>query len=254
MHITTNFDQLNVLLSKTGCRFIAALDVEWTKNYRIKNGLRPFCYSITILQVPSHGDRPDKYPANFWFRSVYTSSKDEEPELIAELDSDLSQCLRDNVTLTGHQLSSDLSVVRNVPVSTPYIDRAYIDWKSRKSDKKLMIFDTRYDIDHIVRGKSRRLVDVCEELLLDVTQPELTNSSMTRLHNIYLTNLDDQIREKLAVLNIRHSLSTAVVASLGLGMVDKVPRNINHLLQIELEEKLQYVNSPTFRKLAAKLA
>lgn len=37
-------------------RFVAALDVEWTKNYQIKNGSRPFCYSLVLLHWPHDGD------------------------------------------------------------------------------------------------------------------------------------------------------------------------------------------------------
>jgi len=32
-----------------GTRLLASLDVEWQKNYRITNGNRAFCYSVTWL-------------------------------------------------------------------------------------------------------------------------------------------------------------------------------------------------------------
>jgi len=37
----------------TGTTLWASIDVEWTKNYRIKNGNRPFCYSLVYVAVPS---------------------------------------------------------------------------------------------------------------------------------------------------------------------------------------------------------
>jgi len=35
-----------------GTTLWASIDVEWTKNYRIKNGNRPFCYSVVYAAVP----------------------------------------------------------------------------------------------------------------------------------------------------------------------------------------------------------
>ncbi|MFD0593151.1 hypothetical protein ACFQZ4_11870 [Catellatospora coxensis] len=31
---------------------VASVDVEWSKNYKIKNGNRAFCYSVAWLQLP----------------------------------------------------------------------------------------------------------------------------------------------------------------------------------------------------------
>ena len=33
-------------------RVLAAVDVEWSKNYRVPNGNVPFCYSVIWLAVP----------------------------------------------------------------------------------------------------------------------------------------------------------------------------------------------------------
>lgn len=38
---------------------IASLDVEWTKNYRVRNGNRPFCYSVVYLDLPARGAPAD---------------------------------------------------------------------------------------------------------------------------------------------------------------------------------------------------
>lgn len=56
-------------------------------------------------------------------------------------------------------------------------------------------------------------VDVCAELRLDVTQPELRGSSMTALHRRWPQDGDVAAREKITVLNLRHSLSTPTRAS-----------------------------------------
>lgn len=38
-----------------GSMIMAAVDVEWTKNYRVKNGNTSFCYSVVWLAVPESG-------------------------------------------------------------------------------------------------------------------------------------------------------------------------------------------------------
>lgn len=93
--------------------------------------------------------------------------------------------------------------------------------------------DTRFDAGHLLTGTSRRLVDVCTELGLDVTQPELRGTSMTALHRRWLEHGDTTAREKISVLNVRHSLSTAYLAAhtTGLGHWDtRGGLNVNQAL------------------------
>lgn len=68
----------------------------------------------------------------------------------------------------------------------------------------------------------RRLVDVCTGLSLDVTQPELARTSMPAWHRQWL----NEGRERISVLNLRHSLSTAQVAARheGLARGNGLPR------------------------------
>lgn len=201
-------------------RFMVALDVEWTKNYNVKNGSRPFCYSFVLLYWPGSGDDLAGYPATFGFKSVYVSGSQDESALIAALDSDLQAWLASESMLAGHQLSSDLSVVQNVAgeLALPGVEGVYELWRSRREEGS-RVFDTRYDVDHLPLGASRRLVDVCRDLKLDVTQPELARGSMTKLQHGFLEQGNELMREQLLTLNVRHSLSTALVACLGLGLV-----------------------------------
>jgi hypothetical protein len=151
-------------------RFVAALDVEWAKNYRIKDGSRPFCYSLVLLRWPRDGDDLSTYPASFGFKSVYVTRKGDETALIAALDGDLQAWLASDSVLVGHQLSSDLSVVKNASASTLVgLEGAYELWRTRRNEDG-RVFDTRYDVDHLPIGASRRLVDVCGDLKLDVRQ------------------------------------------------------------------------------------
>jgi hypothetical protein len=76
------------------------------------------------------------------------------------------------------------SRVRNVSASTLVgVDRTYELWRTRRGTDS-RVFDTRYDIDHLPIGASRRLVDICDELKLDVTQPELARGYMTKRREI----------------------------------------------------------------------
>lgn len=54
-------------------------------------------------------------------------------------------------------------------------------WRQRRASRPAYprVIDTRYDVGHLLSGTSRRLVDVCSELRLDVTQPELRGAPHT---------------------------------------------------------------------------
>ncbi|MCA1681975.1 MAG: hypothetical protein LC700_02295, partial [Actinobacteria bacterium] len=87
--------------------------------------------------------------------------------------------------ITGHQFTSDLAVLANAsPDPLPAVATARETWLDRRNhdlaDRRVL--DTRYDTGHVLSCRSRRLVDVCTELRLDVTQPELRGTSMTALH------------------------------------------------------------------------
>ena len=98
--------------------------------------------------------------------------------------------------------------------------------------------------------QSRRLVDVCNDLLLDVTQPELRGASMTALHRRWTEHGDTTAREKITVLNLRHSLSTAIVAARAAGLAHWQPGlNVNRLLAGQLGSDLSWTASPAFTAL-----
>lgn len=231
-------------------RFVVALDVEWTKNYQVKNGSRPFCYSLVLLRWPEDGLNLATYPVTFGFKSVYVTSADDEAALIASLDNDLQAWLASDSLLTGHQLSSDLSVVKNAASQATMagVDGAYDCWRTRR-EKDGRVFDTRYDVDHLPLGASRRLVDVCDDLKLDVTQPELARGSMTKLQRDFLDTGNELLREQLLTLNVRHSLSTAMVACLGLGLVGMGATNVNQLVHQEMWDLVEYVRGSQFERL-----
>ena len=55
--------------------------------------------------------------------------------------------------------------------------------------------------------------------------------------------------EKFAVLNLRHSLSTALIAAIYLGAAVPRPLNVNNLLSDHLACEFDYVNSSEFAEL-----
>jgi hypothetical protein len=174
---------------------------------------------------------------------VYVDNADEEQQLIDAADADLSAAIEARQLLVGHQVTSDLGVLKAASQSaTPGIDHALSLWRERHDQTSPGFIDTRYDIDHLMSQPSRRLVDVCAELQLDVLQPEI-RGSMTKVHRTFLERADETLREKLMVLNLRHSLSSCFVALLALDLATRDPLDVNGLLIEELWDQLHYVRS-----------
>lgn len=198
-----------------GTLLVASLDVEWSKNYRVRNGNRPFCYSVVYMAIPI-GQRPvDLARQPFAYTSVYVESDDDTAELVRLADLDLRAALAGADRVVGHQLSSDLAVLAaNANAGPAGVLATREAWHSRRAQplSSRRVIDTRYDSSHLLECRSRRLVDVCTSLCLDVSQPELRGVSMTALHREWLVNRDDVARERISVLNLRHSLSTCLVA------------------------------------------
>jgi len=134
----------------------------------------------------------------------------------------------------------------------PGVNAARAAWRQRRQagEGAPRILDTRYDAGHVLTGTSRRLVDVCADLHLEVTQPELRGISMTALHRRWLETGDVTAREKITVLNLRHSLSTALVAARAAGLGDWAPGlNVSRLLACELGGAFGYLATPVFTAL-----
>jgi hypothetical protein len=239
---------------QAGTLLLAAVDVEWTKNYRVKGGNVPFCYSVVYLAVPDRNRPVDLENSAFWWTSAYVEHPDETCELVRLADIELRAALDVADQLAGHQFSSDLAVLaaaagHNEPSTVAAARGA---WRARRSDDlaERRVIDTRYDVDHVADCVSRRLVDVCVALDLDVTQPELRGSSMTALHRAWLDAGDDELRERITVLNLRHSLSTGLVAlrAAGCGRWDGV-LNVNRLLHAGLAGRFAWLGHPIFAAL-----
>jgi hypothetical protein len=231
----------------------ASIDVEWTKNYRIKNGNRPFCYSVVYAAVPDTASPVELTELPFSYTSVYLEEPEETDALLASANDAVATAFRSADRVTGHQFTSDLAVLANAASGDlPAVATARRNWRTRRDDDLAdrRVIDTRYDTNHVLACPSRRLVDVCTELGLDVTQPELRGTSMTALHHTWLQKGTPETRERVSVLNLRHSLSTALVA---MRATDRArwhdTLNVNSLLATGLDGAFDWLHHPTFTDL-----
>jgi hypothetical protein len=232
-------------------QYVVGIDCEWTKNYKVKNGNRFFCYSLSFVEVPNERIPLGHTLNRVGIRSVYAESQEELPVLAMLFDQDVAALLSTRCIVAGHQLCSDLSVVLACASTVPLAAVRKLQglWRSRATADPVSVFDSRFDMGECLEGlESRRLVDVCNHLGLDVTQPELSQS-MTRMHSRFLDGGSDLLYEKLAVLNIRHGLSAAVLALLHLGKVDSEPVSINKCIHDHLWDIVDYVASEDFATL-----
>ena len=243
-----------VLARPPGTLLIAAVDVEWSKNYRVRSGNVPFCYSVAWLTVPHGGAGTSLGTGPFWHTAAYVHNCGETQDLAAKADHALEGVLQHADLIAGHQLSSDLAVLAAASgAPLPGVAAARAAWHQRRQKAPTggqQIVDTRYDAGHVLTCTSRRLVDVCADLRLDVTQPELRGTSVTALHRRWLDTGDATAREKITVLNLRHSLSPALVAAPAAGLGGWQPGlNVNRLLAEELRDAFGWLSSPVFTDL-----
>lgn len=233
-------------------------DAEWTKNYKIKNGNKPFCFSfISINKKDLSFENLRSNQFYFKYVQFYCENELETDDLVCHANETLNEILAclDTSILCGHQISSDLSVLRNSANNTQSssiknISKAIFLWQNRKTNG--VVFDTRYDVSKPFLGKSRRLVDMCNDFRLNVEQPELGKASMTKLQNIYYSNNETTIRERISVLNLRHCLSTILLTWLGTTLVDKpfeTQINVNNVIRNVLGADFNWVQSEAFSQL-----
>lgn len=238
---------------RPGTRLVAAIDVEWTKNYRIRGGNVPFCYSVAWLALPADEASTCLDNTQFWYTSAYVEDSSQCMDLVAGANAALTCLMSQASLIAGHQLCSDLAVLAaaSLPPRSA-IASAAAAWRQRRDELlgQPRFLDTRYDAGPILGCQSRRLVDVCADLRLDVTQPELRGTSMTALHRRWLETGDTTAREKITVLNLRHSLSTAMVAARATGLAHWQPGlNVNRLLADGLGDAFGWLAHPVFTAL-----
>ena len=51
--------------------------MEWSKNYRVRGGNVPFCYSVVWLALPASGASTGLDTTRFWYTSAYVEDASE---------------------------------------------------------------------------------------------------------------------------------------------------------------------------------
>lgn len=240
---------------------LLGFDAEWTKNYKIKNGNVPFCFSVvSIKREDITVEALVNGKLHFEYVQFYCEDRDETIKLIKSANVYAGYILDslDTCVLCGHQVSSDYSVLVNMGGAKELKDLENLRelqsiWHKRNTESRKQMVDTRYDINQLFMGKSRRLVDMCNDFKLDVSQPELKNSSMTKLQNEFYDKGDYSVYERIAVMNLRHSLSAIVLYWMN-GQVENskvqlVPININKTAYSNLLDDFEWIRSNTFNQL-----
>ena len=239
---------------------LIGFDAEWTKNYKIKNGTVPFCFSIVAVKRKSITmEHLVNGNIQFEYMQFYCENKEETVDLIknANIYAGYICDSLDTCILCGHQVSSDYSVLVNMGIARDICDLDNLNklqeiWHKRKSETKIRMVDTRYDINRGFMGKSRRLVDMCNDFFMDVRQPELNNTSMTKLQNQFYDRGDFVFYERIAVMNLRHSLSAVLLYWMNDQIKDKsqlTSVNINRIVYGNLEKDFEWIHSDIFGQL-----
>jgi hypothetical protein len=242
---------------ENGCpsfgKVIVGLDVEWTKNYHITNGNRAFCFSLVSVKQDRYELSLLEQELTFGFHLDYAESEEECQQLCQHADRLVALALSEQNVIVGHQFSSDISVLLAcADGSLPAIEALQYAWRTRNQSQKrstVKVFDTRYDLG-TPKEESHRLVDVCNSWNLAVTQPEIAGS-MTKMQRDFYSNQSSLILEKIAVLNLRHSLSSILLYLFHLYERPICTININEILYRNLAGKFDYVESASFRALLA---
>jgi hypothetical protein len=242
------------VLPVMGRSLILGLDVEWTKNYQVKNGNKAFCFSVVSVAVEEPCSiRNLEQDLTFGFHLQYVESEDESRQLCHNANTYLHRFLSQKPLVVGHQFSTDISVLLacGSGCELKVIELLQHEWRTRqheKADRAFSVFDTRYDLSTSKSADSNKLVNVCREWKLAVEQPEI-KGSMTLMQRNYYASHSSLILEKIAVMNIRHSLSSILLYLFHLYGQPTGFVNINTILHRNIHNHFEYVNSPMFHEL-----
>lgn len=208
-----------------GQKKIVAIDTEWAKNWRAEEKVVPFCCSFHTIYLEGIKDIIDIDNVSMSSETYFRSREDSIQDYIDKVDLLVSRYMTEGTAFVGHQLSSDLHTfvqqskkpLKNIPCLIESLRFR------KKSDKAatFSMFDTRYDIKNRIRGGGgEKLRNVSLRYKVYAIQNELNNTSLTKMYNQYVIDRDVTKREKLTVMNWRHSFQTALVY-----LIDIYPKN-----------------------------
>jgi hypothetical protein len=231
---------------------VVGFDVEWTKNYQQKQANRFFCFSLVWVPAQSGDVHALEQTLAFGFVSGYAETEAECQDLCQQANRCVEQVIAPHNVIVGHQFSSDLSVLLACSEERlPAVERLQQAWRTRRQHQPgqgVGVFDTRYDLPTSKEAASNKLVNVCPTWNLLVTQPEI-KGSMTRMQRDFYQNHSLLTLEKIAVLNLRHSLSSVLLYLFHRDARPMRPVNINTILYHNLCDQFDYVRSEQFRQL-----
>ncbi|GCF11974.1 hypothetical protein [Dictyobacter arantiisoli] len=165
---------------------IIGFDVEWTKNFKIKNANKAFCYSvvwISDLETCDVNNLEETLQLGFMMNYVESDAKDECQQMCDEANKHVGSFLHPRNTIVGHQFTSDISVLLACSEhKLGSIETLKTAWRTRNQEdlKMVNVFDTRYDLPDSKEVESNKVVNVCPVWQLNVMQPEISGS-MTKM-------------------------------------------------------------------------
>ncbi len=244
-----------------GKKRIVAIDTEWAKNWKAKEKVVPFCCSFHTIYLGGILDTivlNDLYmESEIYFRSQNDSTQD----YIDKVEKILSSYIDNDTIFIGHQLSSDLHTFvhnsSNRLGNILWLIESIRLRKNRNVNKKILsVIDTRYDIKNRIKGNGgEKLRNVSLRYKVYAVQNELNEMSLTKMYNHYISDGDFEKREKLSIMNWRHSFQTALVCLLDMypdRLIYNAKFNENFLVTNDIIQEMgkdvfRYLNSEEYK-------
>lgn len=204
----------------SGKKRIVAIDTEWAKNWKAEEKVVPFCCSFHTIYLDDITDPIVLEDPCMESEMYFRSKRDSTQDYIDKVEKILSSYINEDTLFVGHQLSSDLhTFVQN---STKRLDSLSLLIeslrlrKNKNTDRRVLnVMDTRYDIKNRLRGNGgEKLRNVSLRCKVYAIQNELNEMSLTKMYNQYILDGDVLKREKLSVMNWRHSFQTSLICLL----------------------------------------
>jgi len=240
---------------------IVAIDTEWAKNWRAEEKVIPFCCSFHTIYIDNALSTIDLDDICMESEIYFRSQTDSTQGYIDKVEQILSSYIDYDTIFVGHQLSSDLYTFvqnsKNKLDNTLYLIESLRLRKKKGSGKMLSVIDTRYDIKNRIRGNGgEKLRNVSLKYKVYAIQNELNEVSLTKMYNQYVIDGDVEKREKLSVMNWRHSFQTALICLLDM-YPDCLIHNkkfdqdflvTNDIIQEMGKSKFRYLNSEEYNR------
>lgn len=244
-----------------GKKRIVAIDTEWAKNWKAEEKVVPFCCSFHTIYIDNILGTINLDDVCMESETYFRSHADSTQGYIDKVEKILFSYINDNTIFVGHQLSSDLHTFvqnsKNRLDNVLYLIESLRLRKKKDAGEILNVIDTRYDIKNRIRGNGgEKLRNVSLRYRVYAIQNELNEISLTKMYNQYVIDGDVEKREKLSVMNWRHSFQTALVCLLDMHpscliynkKFDQDFLVTNDIIQEMGKSKFGYLNSEEYNR------